>query len=153
MTTTLRSCYGRALLSRESAVHLGNLEHYILDVARGAISALATTSGKQTLLVDWADIISFGPDAIVVGSDADLRPASSEREHQTISGALALIGKTVLSDRGNLLGTLEDASFEEASGFLTTLSVDGQHLPISALRGHGSYALMVSQAAISSPAR
>lgn len=149
MSTTLRSCYGRSIVSRESAVHLGNLEHYILNVAQGAINALATTSGKQTLLLDWRNITSFGPDAIVVSSAADLRPAGDERENQFISGELALIGKTVLSDQGNRLGTLDDASFDEASGLLTALHVDGQHIPIAALRGHGNYAVMVSQAAMS----
>jgi uncharacterized protein YrrD len=149
MTTTLRSCYGRPILSRETAVHLGTLEHYVLDVGRGSISALATTSGKQTLILDWANISSFGPDAIVIGSDADLRPANGERENQTLSGALALIGKSVLSDQGCALGVLDDASFEEASGLLTTLHIDGHDIPIAALRGHGSYAVMVSHAAMS----
>lgn len=148
MTTLLRAGYGRPILSLESAVHLGTLEHYILDVARGSISALATTVGKQTLLVDWSRIRSFGPDAIVIGSEADLRPADSDREIQTLNGKLTLIGRAVLSDQGTRLGILDDASFEEASGFLTLLHVDGVDIPIAALRGHGSYALMVSHAAM-----
>ncbi len=141
----MRGCYGRTVISRQDATKLGELGQFVVDVRRGAVTGFVIGSGKGAAVVPWANIVSFGPDAIVVNGAGDFRPPAGELEEQAASGAVNILKSTVLDDEGNSRGPVSDVSFDEQSGWLIGVQL-AEHdfvVPTAALRGHGSHALMV----------
>lgn len=149
----MRGCFGRPVVSRQDATTIGELAHFVVDVHRGAVTGLVIGSGKGAGVVAWTNVISFGPDAIVIRDASDIRPPAGKLEEQAASGALNVLQSTVLDDEGNSRGPISDVSFDANSGWLTGVHLAERDIvvPTAALRGHGSYALMVTAAQLPRP--
>jgi len=142
---SFRAAAGRKLIGRDEAEELGTVDHLLLDIERGRIAALVVGRGRKARLVDWAEVRSFGPDAVIVpGADA-LRAPDGEREQAAAAGDLDVTGKRVLSTSGTDLGVVSDVTFDPADGCLDVLHVGQDTVPAGALRGIGSYAAVVDQ--------
>lgn len=140
----LREAMGTAVVARDTAETVGQVHGAVVDVASGQIVALQVGKGHKARLADWTSITGVGPDAAVVDSGASLRSAHGEREERVITGDVALLGGRVLTDRGDLLGALDDIEFDEATGRIETLVCAGVPVAVARLRAIGGYAIVVA---------
>ena len=143
MTDSFQRAAGRKVLSRASAQDLGTVDHLLLDAQRPQIAAVIIGKGKKAQLVEWAHLSGFGPDAVMVGDEAALRPPADDRERAAADGKLELVGKRVLTEKGNELGTVDDVTFDPDTGALATLRIGDREIPADRLLGSGSYAIVV----------
>lgn len=140
----LRSA-GRKVISRASAKELGAVSRLLVDVNQRRIAAVVIGRGKKAYLVEWAQLSGFGPDAVMVVDEGALRPAADDREAAAVAGRLELVGKRVLSERGNELGQVDDVTFDAHTGALEDLLLGEFHVPAGSLLGSGSYAVVVDK--------
>lgn len=143
MSDSFRGAMGRKVISRASAQELGVVAHLLVDAEGRAVGGLILGKGKKAQLVDWDQVSGFGPDAVMVSDDAALRAPADERERLAASGGLELVGRRVLSEMGNELGTVDDITFDPSTGALESLHVGDQEIPASSLLGSGSYAVVL----------
>jgi uncharacterized protein YrrD len=134
---------GKPVLSRDSAEELGHVTGVAIALDPPRVTSLVVRSGRKTGVVPRERVASFGPDAVVVGSDDAWREPSTDDDEGAAGGRSVPVGTRVLTDAGNELGTVSDAEFDPGNG--TVVAVFAQDVPIDAqrLRGLGSYALVV----------
>jgi sporulation protein YlmC with PRC-barrel domain len=137
--TSLRAAIGKPVIDRESAEQVGEVRCFSIDAAGHRVIALVVAQGRSTSIVDWTEIQSVGPDAVIVKTSRD--PTSDEE--RLVSGALDPLNKRVLSDLGNELGQVADAEVDDA-GLIQTLAVADQQVAGARLRGVGSYAVVIA---------
>jgi len=143
MSDSFRHTVGRKVVSRASAQELGVVAHLLVDALDRRVVAVIIGRGKKARLVDWPAISGFGPDAVMVGDEAALRPPAEGRERHAADGKLELVGKLALTEDGNELGTVDDVTFDAQTGALETLVVGDRDIPAAALLGSGSYAAVL----------
>ena len=143
MSDSFRQATGRKVVSRASAADLGSVEQFLVDAGERRIAAVIVGRGRKAQLVDWAQLSGFGPDAVMVRDDGALRQPLDDRERAAADGKLQLIGKRVLSERGNELGTLDDVTFDPATGTVEMLRIGDREIPAGCLLGSGSYAVVL----------
>jgi sporulation protein YlmC with PRC-barrel domain len=124
---------------------LGAVNTLLVDVEQRRIAAVVIGRGKNAHLVEWAQISGFGPDAVMVVDEGALRPPADDREAAAIEGRLELVGKRVLSERGNELGQIGDLTFDAHTGALEDLLIGDLHVPAGSLLGSGSYAAVLDK--------
>jgi uncharacterized protein YrrD len=138
---------GRPVLSRASAERVGRLKHVVVDVPGRRIAALHVAGRRRRAgLVDWDEVVGFGPDGIVVRAESSLRRPADERELAVASGALDLDGRLVLDDRGDSLGALCDVLFDEGSGAISALVAGEDEIDAARLRAIGPFCALVRAA-------
>ena len=143
MSESFRQAHGRKVISRASARDLGAVSYLLVDAGRRRIGAVVIGRGKHARLVEWGQLSSFGPDAVMVADEASLRPPGDDRERAGADGKLELVGKRALTDHGNVLGTVDDVTFDAGTGALETLQVGDRVFPSASLIGSGSYAVVL----------
>ena len=145
MTDSFREAHGRKVVSRATAEALGELSHMVVDSSRRHVSAVVVSKGKKhAFVVDWEHISGFGPDAVMVKSEDTLRPPADDHEQETVDGKLELVGKRVLSERGNEHGSITDVEFDPDSGDIGSLLVGEERITPTDLLGVGSYAAVLA---------
>ena len=142
--TGLRATLGRPVVARDTAETVGDVQGAVVDVPSRRIVALQVGKGRKARLVDWASLSGVGPDAVVVLSESALRGPAGEREEGFVKGGLPLLGARVLTDRGDVIGSLDDVEFDEESGSVDTLVAGEHQLAGTDLRAIGSYAVVVA---------
>jgi sporulation protein YlmC with PRC-barrel domain len=143
MSDRFAAATGRKVVSRASAENLGALGHIVVDIKQHQVAWLVVGKGRKALVVAWDDVSGFGPDAVMVADESALHPPRDDREHAGAEGKLELVGKRVLSDKGDDLGTVSDIVFDPRTGSLETLVLGEREEPASALAGAGSFAVIV----------
>jgi sporulation protein YlmC with PRC-barrel domain len=143
VSDSFRRAAGRKVISRASARVLGAVDHLLVDAEQRRIAAVIVGRGHKAQLVDWAQLSGFGPDAVMVGDEGALRPPFDDRERAAADGKLALVGKRVLTERGDELGTLDDVTFDPETGFVELLLIDDREIPAGSLLGSGPYAVVL----------
>lgn len=145
MNETFSSGRGRKLISRASAEELGSVSGYMLDTSRRMISALIVGQGRRNgTLVNWENVVGFGPDAVMVNDNSAVRSADDERERLACDGKLDLLGRRALTTTGDELGKVEDVVFSTDDGLIVTILVAGREIPGESMLGLGSYAVVLS---------
>src|SRR3954447_1917639 len=137
--TSLRHAVGKPAIVRETAEQLGAIQHFVVDADARRVRALAVSAGRGTQLVDWSQVESIGPDAVIV--DGSHEPTGDD--DRAVSGALHPLEKRVLSDRGNQIGTLDDVEID-GEGRVQSMVVGDQHVDGVRLEGVGSYAVVIA---------
>ncbi len=143
MSERFTEAKGRRVVSRASAEELGRLEHIVVDPPRAQIVSLVVGRGRKAMIVAWEQVSGFGPDAMMVADEESLHPPSDDHQRDAAAGKLELIGRPVLDDMGNDLGTITDIVFDPVSGAIETLVFGAVEEPGSSLLGAGSYAAVV----------
>jgi uncharacterized protein YrrD len=145
VTESFRRARGRKVVSRATAEALGELSHLVVDPSRCHVVAVVVTTGKKRgHLVDWEHVSGFGPDAVMVESEATLRPPADDGEQAAVDGTLELVGKRALSEHGNEKGPITDVEFDPDSGDIGSILVGEERLPATDLLGVGSYAAVLA---------
>jgi uncharacterized protein YrrD len=143
VSDSFRQANGRKLVSRATARDLGAVSHLLVDAGRRRIAAVVVGRGRHARVVEWAQLSSFGPDAVMVADEASLRPPAGDRERAGAEGRLEMVGKRVLTERGNALGILDDVTFDPSTGALEMLEIGDREIPSGSLLGSGSYAVVL----------
>jgi uncharacterized protein YrrD len=145
VTESFRSAAGRKVVSRATAEEVGAVGRVVADIPHHKVAAIVIGRGKKAQLVDWAELSGFGPDAVMVVSEAALRSPVDSREQDAIDGKLELVGKRALSEVGNELGRVDDVTFDGETGILKDLLIGDRRVPAEALLGGGSYAAVLDK--------
>lgn len=143
MSDSFRQASGRKVVSRASAQELGTVTHLLVDVEQRRIAAVVVGRGRNSRLVDWAQLSGFGPDAVMVGDDGALRDALDDRERAGADGRLEMVGKRALTERGNTLGVIDDVTFDPGTGVVEALRIGDRDIPAGSLLGSGPYAVVL----------
>jgi uncharacterized protein YrrD len=147
VSESFRQAAGRKVVSRATAQQLGTVSHLLVTADGRRVAAVVMGKGKKASLVDWSQLTGFGTDAVMVGDEAALRQPADAREHAAAEGKLELIGRRLLSESGNELGTVDDVTFDPASGALEALHGGAHQVAADAVLGAGSYAVVVAASA------
>lgn len=147
MSDSFRQVNGRKVVSRGSAGDLGAVSHLLVDAGGRRIATVVIGRGKRARLVEWAQLSSFGPDAIMVADEVSLRPPADGRERAGADGKLEMVGKRALTERGNDLGTIDDVTFDAGTGTLEMLQIGDREIPSGALLSSGPYAVVLDASA------
>ena len=135
---------GQRVITKAGAQQLGSIRRLLVDAQSGTVvsAELEGASGAETIL-DWSSVATVGRDAVMVESAESVRGPRSEIEQRLGAGDLDLLGKLVLDESGDSLGTLEDIEFDETTGRLAQLFVPGHSLPLERLVAIGPDAVIV----------
>ena len=142
--TGLRAALGRRVVARDTAETVGDVQGAVVDVPTLRLAALQVGKGRKARVVDWSSLSGVGPDAVVVQSESALRHPAGAREEGFVKGGLPLLGARVLTDRGDMVGSLDDLEFDESSGALLTLVAGEHRFSATGLHAVGSYAVVVA---------
>ncbi len=143
MSVSFRQATGRKVVSGASGQDLGEVNHLLVDAEQHRIAAVIVGRGKHAQLVDWEHLSGFGPDAVMVSDEGALRAPFDDRERAAAHGNLELVGKRVLSEQGNELGTLDDVTFDPGTGAMEMLRIGDREIPAGSLLGSGPYAVIL----------
>ncbi len=134
---------GRKVVSTSTADTVGKVDGFVVDPSTRTVLALEVHKAESGDVLRWADVGSFGVDAVTVVADDAITEADDQvtallgKDHR-------LVGKRVLSTEGDELGKVEDVEFEPGSGAVTLLVLDRGEVAGVRLRGVGSYAVVVT---------
>jgi uncharacterized protein YrrD len=115
----------------------------VVDAGNHRVVDVVIRHGRTDELVHWEDLSSFGPDAVMVSSSSALRAPQSEEEKADSAGRRDPLGKQLLNDQGNGAGKVREATFDEETGVLQTITGDTAEVDAARIRGIGSYAVVV----------
>jgi sporulation protein YlmC with PRC-barrel domain len=133
---------GLRVISKATAEELGTVERMVIDPQASHIVGIHVTGRKLSKLVGW-ESVTVGPDAVILESEEQLHQPADEREHAAVKGQFDLIGKLVLSDRGNSCGPAHDVDFDPVTGAIESIETDQGTVEGERLRVVGSYAVIV----------
>lgn len=133
------------VVSTGTATTLGRVDGFVVATgpARVALLRLGKVAGDGTL-VSWEDVQGFGSDAVTVADAAVIRVPSDQWEQRADSRELEILGKRVLSERGDELGEITDVDFDPETGAVTTFITRKETIGGDRLIGHGRYAVVVA---------
>jgi uncharacterized protein YrrD len=98
---------GRPVLSRATANMLGLTHDVLIDPAKGELAGLSVRLADATLrLVDYKEIYSFGPDAVMINDDASAVPVEVSPLKVLPLAKSNLTGVNVVTEGGRLLGQI-----------------------------------------------
>ncbi|GAB2764432.1 hypothetical protein GCM10027020_15750 [Nocardioides salsibiostraticola] len=137
---------GRKVVSTSTADTVGKVDRLVVDPATKSVVALELKKTHEASGLAWANITSFGTDAVTVAAEDKLAEHTEEVEVLAAKDR-RILGKMVLDNAGDELGTIKDVDFDPANGTITSLLLtDGNvaEVPGSRLIGIGSYAVVVA---------
>lgn len=129
---------GRPVLSRATANALGQTHDLLVDPARGVLAGLCVLLPDATLrLVDYGEIYSFGPDAVMINGDASAVPVELSPLRVLPLAKFNLTGANVVTEGGRLLGQIANVYIRLAETLLLVYEVRASLL--DKLLGHALF--------------
>ncbi|MFG2651843.1 PRC-barrel domain-containing protein [Streptomyces sp. NPDC048436] len=135
----LSQILGHPVISAEDARPAGAVAGLGIDPATCRVTELYLRDAKQSGdSVPWAQVRGVGPDAVIIDTAAagDHGPSHSRARKK-------LLGKRILTEYGEDIGTLTDLTFDPETGGIGDLHIGHEQVPGSLLLGLGSYALVI----------
>lgn len=134
------------VVSTNTARKVGLVDALVVDLGPPRVRLLrlrkTDTDGE---LLDWADLEAFGADAVTVESEGLIHSPRDDWERAALGGDADILGRTVLTERGDRLGTVSDVEFDPETGAVSHLVVDDHIVDGIRMLGHGDYAVVVSE--------
>jgi uncharacterized protein YrrD len=140
--TRFSEAVGRQVVSTTTADTVGRVDDFVIDPASRSIIALRLKKSDNGDTLRWSDVTAFGPDAVTV-SGAELVTDPDETIEALSGKSHRVLGKLVLSDRGDELGKIADVEFDSETGTITALVLSDGNIEGIRLVGVGSYAVVV----------
>lgn len=138
---------GLELVTTDDAVAVARVDGFVVDPSAHRITALRLTDvDGDGSFVSFDDLRGFGRDAVTVEGRSVIRDSRDEREERAPSGELDLVGKRVLTESGDEVGTVDDVEFDPGDGTITEVLTSSDAIAGSRLLGVGSYAVVVAAA-------
>ncbi|SDM94358.1 PRC-barrel domain containing protein [Streptomyces wuyuanensis] len=133
---------GRNVIALTTAESLATVTGIAIAPAPARIAAVRVKTRGPGTQVTWNDVHSFGPDAVTVRTPDTIQgdqdtTAPTDKHHDPI-------GKRLLTETGQNLGSLDDIDFDETTGHIKRLIMAGQDIPGERLLGAGTYAIAVA---------
>ncbi len=133
------------VVSTDTATRVARVDGFVVAAgpARVALLRLSKVTTEGSLLY-WDDLQGFGPDAATIADVSVIRTPGDELEKRADSKELEILGKRVLTERGDELGAVTDVDFDTETGTVNTLLTRSETITGERLIGHGRYAVIVS---------
>jgi uncharacterized protein YrrD len=129
---------GRTVLSRATANKLGQVHDLIVEPAKGELAGIVLQVPDGSFrCIDYQDVYSFGPDAVMINSDESAVPAQDSPLKSLPLAKNNLIGVNVVTENGKLLGQLASINIHLAETVLLIYEVRSSLL--DKLMGHALY--------------
>ena len=129
---------GRTVLSRSTANKIGQVHDLILDPGKGELTGISVHMHDASLrLVDYREIYSFGPDALMINRDESALPVQDSPLKASPLARNNLIGVKVITEDGKLLGQIANVYIHLAETSLFIYEVRSSLL--DKLLGHCLY--------------
>lgn len=127
---------GRPVVSLADAQNVGNVGEVLVDRSYLQIQALTVLSKRRDagLVVSFGAVRGIGPDAITIEDQKSLRAPSQVPEYDTFVRLGDLLHKNVLSEDGQVLGSISEIHFDAHSGRIDRFEYNGK--PLAGLLGH-----------------
>lgn len=129
---------GRTVLSRATGNKLGPIHDLLVNPVEGDLAGLAVAMPDQSLrLIDYSEIYSFGPDAVMINSDESAIPAPASPLKSLPLAKHQLTGARVITEGGKVLGQIVNVYIHLAETSLLVYEVRSSLL--DKLLGHTLY--------------
>lgn len=146
MEVSLASLRHRDVLDIASATVIGRVEGVVLGVEHDRVDALLVGKGpKERPILPWDQIVGIGPDAVTLDGRDRLRPPDGAAEQRAVDGTVDPLERRVLTEDGDLVGHLTDLVFDDGSGALRSVLIDGVAQDAASLRSIGDFAAVVDR--------
>lgn len=142
---TLSELTRKPVVAVDSAEQLGSISGVKIDPATRLITAMAI-GGKKGGVIGREAVRAVAGDVVTLTSADAVHEAVDASEQDLLAGRFDLRKKRVLTTAGFDVGQVRDAEFDD-DGTLTVLLTTTQAVPGAALRGIGSYAVVVEHPA------
>jgi len=115
---------GIAVVSVQEARKLGTVDDVLLDLQRHRLGGVTLQGGlfRGGPTVEWSAIRSVGQDAVMV-DDSGAVAAPLDAKHSALVRLTALRGTKVVTDMGDLAGTIAEVEVDPASGAVAAYTV------------------------------
>lgn len=144
MTLRFSEAEQTPVYTKSSADEVGRVTRYVVDTAAHRIAAVHVAGRRsKAQLVDWDNVVGFGPDALVIDDGDHLRAPAGDYEEQIAAGRLELRGRRVLTDAGFDIGALTDVEFDENAGMIERIVTVDAEVRGEGLLAIGPYAVVV----------
>ena len=124
-----KTVVGQSVISYAEGRRLDTVKDLLISQTNDAIVALLVDEGgllSGSRVVPIESVRNFGRDAVVVADAGSITTASADPEVKSILNRNdKLLGKRVVSDMGDALGSISDMYFEEESGRIQGFEVSG----------------------------
>ncbi|WP_028812507.1 PRC-barrel domain-containing protein [Streptomyces flavidovirens] len=141
----LSQAVGRPVVNVTTAETIGTVTGCFVSGRPARITALhLNTRGHGGHILTWDNVRSFGQDAVIIRSMEKLRPDKHIDSQDPAHPSHDPIGKPVLTETGELHGTVEDIDFDQQTGHIQRLVATEGDMPGETLLGSGSYAVVTS---------
>jgi uncharacterized protein YrrD len=124
-----KNVVGQAVVSFEEGRRIDTVKDLLISESNDGIVALLVDEGgllSSSRVVSIEAVRSFGRDAVVIGDAKSVIPASDDPEVRSIINRKEkLLGKRVVTDTGDLMGSVSDVYFEEGTGRILGFEVSG----------------------------
>jgi uncharacterized protein YrrD len=124
-----KTVIGQSVVSFEDGRKVDTVKDLVIGGESDTIVALLVDEGgllSSSRIVPIEAVKSFGRDAVVISDANVVATASSDREVKNILNRKdQLLGKRVLTDKGDSLGSIADMYFEENTGRIDGFEVSG----------------------------
>jgi sporulation protein YlmC with PRC-barrel domain len=142
---------GHKVVASSTATTVGKVSELLVDPVTRSVVAVRLKKSEHGDYLRWADMVAFGSDAVTVTDDSSLGDGGPTV--RALAGKThRVLGKRVLTDGGDELGTVDDVEFDADTGTLTSLLLgsagkggDPSDVAASRLLGIGSYAVVVRE--------
>ena len=129
---------GRAVLSRATANKLGHIQDILVDVGRGALAGIVVRMADESLrLVDYNEIFSIGPDAVMLKADEAAIPVQDSPLKVLPLAKHNLTGVKVVTEGGKLVGQIANVYIRMSETLLLVYEVRSSIL--DKLLGHALF--------------
>ena len=107
---------GKSVISRATGNKLGRVHDLIVDPIGGVLLGLSTeTPEGGGHVIEIREVYSIGPDAVMVESDDSLSPAGGSPLAEAPLAKKELLGASVVTEGGRLLGQAADVFVRDSS--------------------------------------
>ena len=140
----LRATRKRAVVASDSGESVGRVDKVVVDPSAGRIGSIRLDKTVSDVrFLSWRDLTTFGTDGVEIPTAEVLRKQDGPRE-KGVRRDYQILGKTVITTTGEVLGEVEDVEFDAADGRITRLFLDEGELAGARLIGLGTHAAVVT---------
>ena len=148
MSTTepisMSAALGRRVIAQDTADEVGEVKAFVIDRSGRSIDRVQVAGrARHARLIDWSDIATFGPDAVMITAHDAVHEPADDRDADVVRGNVDVLGARILDTSGFEHGTVADLEFDPGSGDIVAVVAADGHIDRQRIRALGTYALVV----------
>ena len=121
----IEQLHGRAVVSVQQAEKLGSIDDVLVDLQQHRLAGLVLRGGlfRGGPTIDWSEVRTVGQDAVMVDTNAAAREAHNQGELANMPKFGSVRGTKVVTDAGELAGTISGLDIDQQTGAVTNYIV------------------------------